>query len=233
MNFKKKVLSGFLVILSFTLYAQDEDSDRKPVKYFSNHQLYVDVYHESWLNAPEHIDFDPLSLGVEIKAVYVLAGKHSNVCLTTGLSLHTQNLRMNSKPATQDGYTDFYNIPENLDYAKNKFNITYIDIPIEVRIRSNPNHDRKSYKIFLGFKGGYMLANHTKYIGELPAEPEVTKKIKEYNIKYILPYRYGLSARIGFGRFSASAFYSLTGLFEENKGPEMYPLSLGLGISIF
>jgi hypothetical protein len=43
----------------------------------------------------------------------------------------------------------------------------------------------------------------------------------------MLPYRYGVMTRIGFGKFNLTGYYALTSLFEENKGPDIIPFSIG------
>jgi hypothetical protein len=45
----------------------------------------------------------------------------------------------------------------------------------------------------------------------------------------LAPFKLDATARIGNNSFTLFANYSLTTLFEKNKGPELYPLTVGLG----
>ena len=55
-------------------------------------------------------------------------------------------------------------------------------------------------------------------------------KRKYYQLPNLLRYRYGLSAKIGVGRFNLSGFYSLSPLLKEGRGPELVPFTIGLSV---
>ena len=86
---------------------------------------------------------------------------------------------------------------------------------------SEEDRNITNFRFYMGFKGGYLVNSHTKFRDD-------ESKIKVYNIKNLLTYRYGPTVRIGFKKVAIHAFYSLTSIFEEGKGPEIYPFSVGL-----
>ena len=98
---------------------------------------------------------------------------------------------------------------------KNKSLVTYIDLPVEFRIRTinKTIEDRMNFnfKLYLGFKAGVLVNDHTKNKDNLTT-------VKVYN----LPYRYGPYVRIGF-----VGYHSLTSIFEENS-VNLTPFSIGL-----
>ena len=53
-------------------------------------------------------------------------------------------------------------------------------------------------------------------------------KSKENIAKMVLPYHYGLTARIGIDQVQLFANYSLSPIFRSNQNPVLYPVSVGL-----
>ena len=46
-------------------------------------------------------------------------------------------------------------------------------------------------------------------------------------------FRYGLTARVGLGFIRFYANYDLVPLFQKDRGPELYPVSVGITILSF
>ena len=74
-------------------------------------------------------------------------------------------------------------------------------------------------------------------IGSLKLKSKI-KQTDDHDNKFIYPDNYHLShyklsgtLRIGYGKFILYTNYSLTPLFKNNQGPELYPISLGLGFT--
>lgn len=47
---------------------------------------------------------------------------------------------------------------------------------------------------------------------------------------YMNPFYYGVTGRVGYSDFYIYANYGLTGLFQKDKGPKVFPLTIGVGI---
>jgi hypothetical protein len=45
------------------------------------------------------------------------------------------------------------------------------------------------------------------------------------------PFQYGLTARLGYNGVGVYVNYSLSSLFKDGEGPELYPWSAGLSFS--
>ena len=59
----------------------------------------------------------------------------------------------------------------------------------------------------------------------------VKSKVKgDYNVS---PFSLEASARVGYGDLTLFASASITSLFEEDKGPEVYPFTVGLTVLAF
>jgi hypothetical protein len=154
--------------------------------------------------------------------------------------LSVQNIKSNAFLVNQDS-SYFSPIPSGLEYNRNKITTVFVDIPLELRFRSRPTPPNKSgkvrkrnFKLALGFKLGYKVQSYIKYDGEDYRSTNYASSIKykEYRLNNILAYRYGVYARIGYGKFSAYGYFALTDFFENKKGPELRPFAVGLTITI-
>jgi hypothetical protein len=152
--------------------------------------------------------------------------KRNHVALGFGVGLSSQNVH--SRAAVEynadQSYTSLVPIPDSVDYDLNKLALTFIDQSVEFRFRTVENANGNNFHVALGFKIGELIASHTKYKKD-------DDKIKVYNIRNLTSFQYGPTARIGFGHWSVSGYYSLAPLFKEGKGPEMHPYSLALTFS--
>lgn len=221
-----------IAIISSHGFSQEEDTSMV-IKKMANDQFIIDLNYNTWLDAPGNVTIKPLSLGMNIYLMKPLVGKKSNFSIAAGLSLGSQNVNNNSVPYDSAGVTYFNSDTiDNINYKNNKFTTIYIDVPVELRLRTNQNSKEKSFKISAGFKIGYLISSYTKYVGDdyRVSSSGDKVKFKEYRIKNILQYRYGVYARIGYGKFNLTGYYALTPLFEENKGPEIIPVSVGISI---
>lgn len=120
-----------------------------------------------------------------------------------------------------------------LSYNRSKINVTYLDLPIELKIRTDGG-----FKLGVGFKVGYLIDSKQKYVGEWPVEytqPIQYNKVNEKtkNINQLQKWAYGPTLRIGYKFISVFGYYQLSNLFEAGRGPQMHPISLGITITPF
>ena len=78
-----------------------------------------------------------------------------------------------------------------------------------------------------------LISSHTKYVGEGMSfgTYQDKMKVKHYSVPNINKFRYGVTARFGYGPFNLIAYYSLSKLFEDNLGPELTPISVGISFN--
>ena len=119
------------------------------------------------------------------------------------------------------------------EYKKSQINPNYFDIPIEIRWRSRIYDPKRSFKVALGGKVGFLFDSKTKVKYSSDGETKTTKQKENFELNQI---RYGTYLRLGFGGFSAYGYYSWSDLFKKDKGPmntTMYPLTFGLSLALF
>lgn len=105
---------------------------------------------------------------------------------------------------------------------KSRLQTTHLVIPLLLEFQIPV----QSHRIFIsaGVLGGVRLFSNTKVEYEFNGEKK--DKVKDdFNLS---PFRYGLTARIGYRGLRLFANYYPTSLFEKGKGPEVNPFSVGL-----
>lgn len=121
-------------------------------------------------------------------------------------------------------------LPDNIGkYEKNKLKTGYIKLPVFVEINTGKNPD-KNFHISAGLIGGWNFRSILKQRYKEDGDVIKSKIRGDYNLS---PLSLEAAARIGYGSFTVFATSSLTSLFEEGKGPEAYPFTVGLSIAAF
>ncbi len=132
------------------------------------------------------------------------------------------NITLNGNTAYLSAFKD------SIDYKKNKLNVTYIKIPLmlEFNTSKNPN---KNFHIGVGAEFAYRINAVTKQKYEINNKSYKIKNHDDYNLE---PFRYSAVARIGFKDVTIFANYGLNRLFKKDKGPQVYPFTVGVTFSM-
>ncbi|MFH2095761.1 MAG: outer membrane beta-barrel protein [Bacteroidota bacterium] len=224
----------FSLLLPFMAYSQlDSVHDYKMV----NEHLLLNIFENYWLNASPDMEIKPGSVSTGLTWYLVVLGKKSNVSFNLGYGFTSQSIKSNIILTTDSLKNTVFNstILDTTDYRINKFSASYLDIPVEIRFRTNPNKRQRNFSLALGFRVGLLVQSYSKYYGDefrFPLSNEEVK-FKEYKTRNILPYHYGIQARIGYGKFYLFGSYYLTGVFKKGKGPEVIPVNFGFGFTLY
>jgi len=114
-------------------------------------------------------------------------------------------------------------------YKKNRLKTTFVNVPLllEFNTSSNPN---KAFHLAFGVIGGYKLGSRTRQVLEQKGNDIKVIRKDDYNIN---PFRVNAHASLGYKNFTVFADYALTPLFENGKGPELYPFTVGVKLVSF
>ncbi len=118
-------------------------------------------------------------------------------------------------------------------FKKSIVNANYFDIPFEIRWHSRKYDPKRSFKITVGGKVGFLFDSKTKIKYKEGGETKKTKQKENFNLTSI---RYGAYTKIGFGGFGFFYYYSISDMFKKNKGPmdtTTYPMTIGLSLALF
>lgn len=111
-------------------------------------------------------------------------------------------------------------------YEKNKLKDTYLNIPLFYEVQFPLGNANRPLYFSIGVIGGIKISSSTKEYYNLQGEGD--KKIKVKDDYYLSPFRYGVQAKLGFRMIHLVGTYFMSPLFQENKGPELYPFDIGL-----
>lgn len=160
-------------------------------------------------------------------------------------SFHTNSELFHINMNSDSAQSKFVPIAENRNVKTNKLTTTYLDIPFELRYRSDPNSKGYSWKVAVGLKVGRHIQTKEKqvevfntstygYANTANEDPETFDlKTKRFFYPNMEKWRVGINARVAYGRVGFSGYYSLTSLFEQNQGPVINPFSIGITLMPF
>ena len=87
---------------------------------------------------------------------------------------------------------------------------------------------RKRVYLSAGVVGDAKLGSHTKVVYRENGNRQKDKIKGDFNLRQ---FRYGITTRLGYKALNLFAIYYPNTLFEENKGPEIYPFTIGLSLT--
>ena len=232
----KKVL--LIILLFTTAMASAQDAKLGLLKRLNTR---VDLFSDIWQTKNDSIKPGSINPGISF---YVMLDNPLGEGKTpwswaVGAGLTSESLYNNVligyKLNTGGVYeTYFYKIPKKtatgatLTYKKNKMVYTFLDLPFEMRYRTETG-----FKVAVGLKYGLLLGFHTKYKGDDPAGKLGFVKLKQASSTNLQSNRYGVTLAIGYKSIMFNGYYQLSKTYKDNLGPDMYPVSVGISLHPF
>jgi hypothetical protein len=225
----KRILFAVVGIFIFgSVYSQSFEST---IRKFN---IGVGIHTDIWMDLPSGADTRTINQGAQVNGLYSYRINESSVYIAGGVGFGFHNLYSNSYiPDVKADSISMLQIPDNIAYKKSKIALGYFDIPLEFRIKT-----RKHFRVALGFKAGFLINAHTKYKGNrfvvgsngLATTDGAEVKEKEKDISQVETWRYGPTFRIGYKWFNVTVYYQLSKVFKVDKGPQVYPISVGIAV---
>lgn len=157
-------------------------------------------------------------------AEWAFKNEKNNFALVTGLGLSFSDFRFDQQ-ITIDKNDDGIIIPvllEDLDdFKKSKLTMSYLTAPLMLEWKTPLRMRSSNLSLSGGIIGGLHLGSHTKY-------KYGSNKEKARGNFNLTQFKCDLTARISFGDLGVFVNYGLTPLFEDGKGPELYPMMVGI-----
>lgn len=170
-----------------------------------------------------NVNFMQYSIGFGTDKIGLLTGmglEFNNYHFSNPISIKVDN----TDGSATYGMTVVDTSYNNFDVSKTKLSTTHLTIPLLLEFQI-PTGDR-GHRIFVsgGVIGGLRIGAHTKVIYDDNGRKK-DKNREDFNLS---TFRYGFTARIGYRGLKLFANYYPVALFEKDKGPEVYPFSVGL-----
>lgn len=194
-------------------------------------RLNIDIYHSFWMGMPEgvkHMKFDP---GFSVSALWDFKlPNNSPVSFGVGLGFSYFSQFTNSLLKISDGWVmKYYVLDDGIKYKLNRINYMNCNLPIEFRYR----HKKSGFKFSVGVRVGLIAEVSQNYKGSDPEGGSMDRWYKSreiYNTQNISVEAY---TRIGWKAFAVFYGVHINKLFDNGEGPAVFPMSLGLSISLF
>lgn len=113
-------------------------------------------------------------------------------------------------------------------FDKNYFNASYLSAPLYLTLVPGKDAE-KSFHMSVGAVVNYRIGSRLKQKYVLNDQKLKDVSRGHYHLN---PFMVDASVRFGVGDFTAFANYSLTTMFEKNKGPQYTPFSAGISLSL-
>lgn len=246
----KKGLFAAFCLFSTVCLAQDPipvPSKHEPGSSFPNRDMVlINLNFDGWINTPSTVQTTWFtSRGVDVALLYDYVIAKSTFSVALGVGFNSHNMHSNTLPVTfavqqpQNPTIHSYthldaSFFQNKEVTVNKLSTNFVDIPFEVRFRSKPHANGKRIAASVGFKIGWLVQSHTKTQTDQDLYFQgvnFRNKVKSYAIPNLTPFRYGVTARVGYANIYAQFFYSITSLFKSGSGTPATPISIGIGAS--
>jgi len=126
---------------------------------------------------------------------------------------------------------------------RNKLFNSYITLPLLFEYQTNSHHHLNSFHLTLGVIGGIRLCSYTKQVykntdqnytlvdnsGNPIASYYVDHSVvRTYGSYHLSPFMLDATLRIGWSYLNLWATCGITQLFQKDKGPEVFPLNIGI-----
>lgn len=154
----------------------------------------------------------------------------NTIGLVTGLGLEYQRFRFKHKNTiVKDEHGVIHDDPlTDLHVKKSSFKNLYLTIPLLVEVQF-PGKSRTKAFVSGGFTGGLRLHTKTKVVYK--KEDGKKRRLKDSGNFSMTPVKVDATLRAGYGHLAVWGNYSLNRMFKTNKGPELHPYSIGIGIT--
>ncbi len=233
----RKILAlvAILMIPASLLRAQGEkmnsDAAPKPIEKPSRDFLMLQFTYNNWLKKPDSIKTKPFGYGFNGYICYDFPIKKTSLSFAAGIGVSAsvvyldQQQIVNSDTGALGAQVRFVPNPAGTTVKRYKFVTTYLTAPFELRYYSNTQNRNKGFKAAIGLQIGTLLGAHTKALTSVAG---TNIKYKDISKRYVSPWNFAATVRVGYGNFSVFGSYNITNVYKENSGPPITPVSMGI-----
>ena len=219
---KQFFLLSAMLLLSFIANAQ-LIKDRTNGLITMGFDLYTDINTGSKY---ENFDLRAINQGFGTYVTYNLPMGESKHTVSLGLGVSCHNYYMKDAWLSEP-YNHVITFTENTNVKKSKININYLDIPMELNFRI-----ADKFKISFGAKASFLMSSKSKVIGNVFDDGHKWE-VKYSSINALESIVYSAFFRAGYRCVNLFLGYQFNNSFKQDRGPEILPFSIGIGIRAY
>jgi len=199
-------------------FSQEIDEDL-----YREDQIYINIYYNSLKNGVEEFKENKFSSSINFGFIRdIPLNKSGKFALGIGLGLGFNSYNNNLKINQINNNLNFEFLDNQIEYDKNKFLSSEIQIPLEIRLRNSSINTYKFWRFYAGIKYSRLLSSKYKFDSE--------------NIKYQIddihlnPDKIGLTLNIGFNTWNIGLYKAIRPFFDKknNLSTDLEEFKVGL-----
>lgn len=184
-----------------------EESEYEGTKYLED-QFYFGLGYNFLLNRPDGVVQRSLSYNLQTGFIKdIPLNQRRNVALGIGLG-YAVNSYYTNIVAEDDASGTIYSISDDSGFRRSKFETHAIELPFEFRWRTSTDVEYKFWRIYTGFKLGYLFARTSKLVADDGSDSFRNEDIQDL--------QYGIMLNFGFNTWNVHAYYGLNNLLKDN-----------------
>lgn len=218
------------------LHAQDVndkgggDISAPPIVKPSRDFVMLQFAYNTWAKKPDSVKIKSFGWAFNGYLCYDFPIRKTKLSFAAGLGINASVIYLNQEVIRNTDTAAAYSsqarfLADTNHYKRYKFVTTYLTAPFELRYFSNTINRNKGFKAAIGLEIGTLLGAHTKALTSIGG---ANVKYKDDTKRYVSPWNFAATARVGYGNFSLFGSYNLTNVFKDNAGPPITPMSLGI-----
>lgn len=226
----KYFILSYLLLISFLGISQSNDKTEL-YKNYREDQFYASITYNILNLKPDGLSQSGFSTGFHfgfIRDMPINADRDFALGLGLGLSSNSYNQNL---LITEDNKEYLFEIinEDEINVSQNKFTTYLVELPFEIRWRTSTATDYNFWRIYAGFKVGYVFYNSTKFRSN-------AGDVKLSNIDAFNQLQYGLTLSVGYGTWNFHAYYGLNPIFNEESilnGEQLDIASFKVGLMFY
>jgi hypothetical protein len=229
---KRLVFAVFLAILPTLTWAQSGEKSKETksiVQKPSRDFVMLQLTYNGWANKPDSINLQGFNRGINAYLCYDFPIGKSNFSFAAGIGISASNYYFKSQQvvANDTGSAAVVRFDDTTGFKRSKMSVAYVQAPFELRFFGNKLNRNMGFKAAIGLQVGTLMGARYKNNYTI-AGTAVKANDKTSTKRFLSPWNFAATARIGWGNFSLFGSYNLTPLYKEFQGPQMTPYSFGI-----
>lgn len=224
----KRFIFVFIIFIQTLRVMAQEVPNTKVDSLYREDQFFFGITYNLLLNKPDNVKQNAFSAGFHLGFIRDMPiNKRRNLAIGLGLGFSTNSYNENLLiTKLETGIYNYEILPNAETYRRNKISNNIIEVPLEFRWRSSTYTEYKFWRIYSGFKFGYVISDNAKHRGDIG-------DFDYGNIEDLNEFQYGLTLGVGYNTWNFYAYYGLNSILTKDavlngNSIDMSALQIGL-----
>lgn len=223
-----KILLLFLFSAASVLAQNVETDFDAPDSLFREDQFYLNITYNTLQKVPDGLQQTKFSPGFSVgflRDMPINTSRTFAVAAGLGYSLSVYNQNLGIFESNNATTYEILNA-EGVSVSKDKLSLHYVDLPLEFRWRNATPDSHRFWRVHLGVKLSYLVANQYKLVS-------TAGNLTNNNLNDLSKFNYGLYLSTGWNTWNIYAYYGFNPIFTsdakiDGKSIDMNTAKFGL-----